>query len=331
MMPGVEANALSGLDAIPVELRHSVSVVIPNYNHGKFLRELLPLLLQQEECICDIVIVDDASTDDSCAVIRSFQQQSPRITLHRNVQNQGVIVSLNKALSLAQGRFVCFPSADNVLEPAFLQSSLAAFARFPDISMTCSDFYTFGDGVERRDVRTHLAEQPVFFSPEDLVRLGAEKNFFIGDLCVTLVIRKDRLDECAAHPTAIYDEDLEWHCDYIVNSMIALKYGAYYIPRVLAGFRLSARSYSGHQKLFVHRVRLYQKILSRINRLPADIRSKFVRSTAALIFPAVPFLCACLGDRKNLRYFLPRVCRMVNHRMRRWRAASARGPGSLRV
>jgi glycosyltransferase involved in cell wall biosynthesis len=67
-----------------------LSVVLPNYNHAHFLRESLDALTGQTRPADQIVIVDDASTDDSTSIIEEFRAAHPSITVIENDVNQGV-------------------------------------------------------------------------------------------------------------------------------------------------------------------------------------------------------------------------------------------------
>jgi glycosyltransferase involved in cell wall biosynthesis len=62
----------------------TLSVVVPNYNHGKYLEFSLPALLRQSVQPLEIIVLDDVSTDNSVEVIRRFAAQSPLIRLVQN-------------------------------------------------------------------------------------------------------------------------------------------------------------------------------------------------------------------------------------------------------
>ena len=74
--------------------RPTLSVVLPNYNHGDVIARALEALLHQERRPDEIVVVDDASTDDSRDVIARFAARSASIRVLVNEQNQGVIAAL---------------------------------------------------------------------------------------------------------------------------------------------------------------------------------------------------------------------------------------------
>ena len=80
-----------------------LSVVIPNYNHSAYLRASLEGVLAQARGADEIIVVDDASTDDSFAVASSFLDRHPNFRLVQNSRNLGCVPTLNRGLALARG------------------------------------------------------------------------------------------------------------------------------------------------------------------------------------------------------------------------------------
>ena len=86
----------------------TLSVVLPNYNHAKFIGRALAALLGQERAADEIIVIDDGSTDDSVAVIERIAATAPAIRLLRNPNNVGVIPTLQRGLEAARGKYVYF-------------------------------------------------------------------------------------------------------------------------------------------------------------------------------------------------------------------------------
>jgi glycosyltransferase involved in cell wall biosynthesis len=61
----------------------------------------------------EVIVIDDASTDNSVEVIEGFARKDPIIRLYRNEQNQGVNQTVNRGLSLAAGEYIIFSAADD--------------------------------------------------------------------------------------------------------------------------------------------------------------------------------------------------------------------------
>ncbi|MCC7306770.1 MAG: glycosyltransferase family 2 protein, partial [Acidobacteria bacterium] len=108
-----------------------VSVIIPTYNYGRFLREAVDSALGQTVAPHEVIVVDDGSTDDSAQILASY---GDRIS-HVRQQNQGVGAARNKGAEVATGEFLAFLDADDYWALTKLEKQLAKFAEDPDIGL----------------------------------------------------------------------------------------------------------------------------------------------------------------------------------------------------
>ncbi|MDE2246286.1 MAG: glycoside hydrolase family 99-like domain-containing protein [Xanthomonadaceae bacterium] len=106
-----------------------VSVIIPNYNYARYLRERLASIARQSLPVFEVILLDDASTDDSIAVARSAAQElglDLRIVV--NATNSGsVFQQWARGVELTRGDFVWIAEADDLAEPGFLETVVPAF------------------------------------------------------------------------------------------------------------------------------------------------------------------------------------------------------------
>lgn len=103
----------------------TVSVIIPNYNAAKYLRQAIGSVLS-DDAVIEVVIVDNASTDDSLEVIRSMSD--PRIRLICSQTNVGAARARHLAVSHAVGDLLCFLDADDFLSPGAVTVASEALA-----------------------------------------------------------------------------------------------------------------------------------------------------------------------------------------------------------
>jgi len=94
-----------------------VTVVILNYNQGKYVGEAIRSVLNQSYQHIELIIVDDASTDDSVQVIKEILALHPQIQFIANASNLGNCASFNLAWRRGQGTYVIDLAADDVLHP----------------------------------------------------------------------------------------------------------------------------------------------------------------------------------------------------------------------
>ncbi|MEH2510514.1 glycosyltransferase involved in cell wall biosynthesis [Nitrobacteraceae bacterium AZCC 1564] len=115
-------------DAVP-----SVSVVIPCYNYGHFLGQCLTSVLAQTGVNLRVLVVDDASTDDSALVTARYARDDPRVELLSLPKNVGMIPAVNRGLYEARGDYFVKLDADDLLPPGSLARSIALLEEYPNV------------------------------------------------------------------------------------------------------------------------------------------------------------------------------------------------------
>ena len=115
-----------------------VSLLVTSYNFRPFLRAAIEsLLAQATEFTFEIILVDDASPDGSLDAIADLKDD--RLKVHSNAKNLGCIASINKAFSLACGRYVARLDGDDIWKPNYLQSLVCALRGNPDAVLAYGD------------------------------------------------------------------------------------------------------------------------------------------------------------------------------------------------
>lgn len=107
--------------------RPKISVIVPVYNAGKFLAPCIRSVLAQTFTDFELILVDDASTDASLEVCQSFADS--RIRILKNKENQGLSLTRNVGIDNAQGRYLTFLDADDLLNPRFLEKVIQLAGR----------------------------------------------------------------------------------------------------------------------------------------------------------------------------------------------------------
>ena len=172
----------------------TLSVVVPNYNHAKYLEFSLPAILRQSVQPLEVIVLDDASTDNSVEVIQRFAAQNPIVRLVRNEKNLTVVPNLNKGLELARGEYVFIASADDEVLPGIFEHSMRLLAQHPRAALSCSVCrWRYADSGLSWHMGVGIADRPVYLSPDDLVRVGKHGKLLISSSSV--VFRRDALLE----------------------------------------------------------------------------------------------------------------------------------------
>jgi len=100
-----------------------VSVVIPNYNYGRYVREAVDSVLGQTYPAVEVIVVDDGSSDDSLPILQSYGSKIKLVVQ----PNGGVHKARNRGIEESKGEFVAFLDADDVWEPTKLERQVERF------------------------------------------------------------------------------------------------------------------------------------------------------------------------------------------------------------
>jgi glycosyltransferase involved in cell wall biosynthesis len=114
-------------------VRPRISVVVPAYNYARFLTECVRSVLAQEDVDLDVLIIDDASSDDTPEVALELARRDERVRVVLHEQNKGHIDTFNEGLFAAEGEYVVLLDADDLLPPGSLARATALLEARPDI------------------------------------------------------------------------------------------------------------------------------------------------------------------------------------------------------
>lgn len=120
-----------------------VTVIIPCYNHGRFLTETVQSILDSTYKQVEIIIVDDGSKDDSRVVAEALVQQ------HDNIQyfyqnNAGPSRARNHGISMANGTYILPLDADDLIHPKYIEEAVKVFATQPKVKVVYAQAEKFG-------------------------------------------------------------------------------------------------------------------------------------------------------------------------------------------
>ena len=112
-----------------------VSVVITNFNYERYLRQAVNSVLVQRGVRVDVIIVDDASADDSVQLAEDLAAADSRVTLVARTHNGGPAAAFNEGLAHATGEFVIRLDADDMLTPGSIARAAALAEHFPGVGL----------------------------------------------------------------------------------------------------------------------------------------------------------------------------------------------------
>ena len=217
----------------------SLTAIVPNYNHGRFLARAILALQTQDPPPNEILIIDDASTDDSVSVIQRLATSCPSIRFLRNEFNLGTVPSQNRGISESQSKYVYLAAADDMVYPGFFSKALAMLEKYPKAAFVC------GECEIANDVGTVLAIRPP--------ARPTQKAAYLPPSAVPKLLR--RIDNWGITGSAIVRRDLilaagnldsrlASFADGFLLRKLALRHGFCFIPSIVAQWVIRSEGFS---------------------------------------------------------------------------------------
>lgn len=226
-----------------------ISVIFPVYNTADFLEEALDSILNQSFTDFELLIINDASTDQSLEILRTYQD--PRIRLLDNEVNLGVPKTRNKALEIATGEFIANMDSDDVAHPDRFKRQVEFMDHYLRVEICGSWVQFMGEwnGVlqfpaKHQDIKANLLFVNIINNPSIMVRRS--------------IFKKLRYDE-----TFALAEDYKLWAGLVDCTTIAI------IPEVLLRYRIHTSNVSivkksNQEALNVYNYRVYELFFQRL-------------------------------------------------------------------
>lgn len=229
---------LPGLDSATPD-RPTISVVMPNHNHAAYVEAALDGVLEQTRLADEVIVIDDASTDDSVDRIAGRLAGRPGCRLVRRAERGGAVASLNQGLSEATGDLLCFPAADDRLRPEFLERAEAALLRHPAAAFASAAVELWDAGGRTIGLRPAFppAGRERAFTPEGFRRLLERTDNFL--MTQVALFRRPAVVALGG-----FDPTLGPASDGLLARRLAARHGFTYMPEVLGAWRITGHNYS---------------------------------------------------------------------------------------
>jgi teichuronic acid biosynthesis glycosyltransferase TuaG len=207
-----------------------VSIVMPCFMNERFVGDAIESVIAQTYRNWELIVVDDASKDQSRAVVGAYVQKDSRIMLLKLRRNSGPAVARNTAIAAARGRYIAFLDADDLWMPHKLEAQLS-FMQSHQVALSYSDFKIIDAQGKQADI--------IRRAPDRLDYASLLKENQIG--CLAAIYDTQVLGKC-------YMPEIRKRQDYGLWLQI-LKQGhvAKKAPGVLARYRISNLSVSSNK------------------------------------------------------------------------------------
>lgn len=232
------------------------TIAIPTYNRAAFLREAINSALNQTNPDFELIISDNASTDDTPAVVASIKDE--RLRYVRQPANLGAVKNINFLINEARGRFYILHQDDDLLHPEFLSRCQQAVGERSDVSLFATGVYSGSklEGVLGENV--YLRDPPWF--PVSHLQMANEISGVDAAIMqlfsLPFVPPGVAFDTESLRKTGGFFSEFGWAADNITIARVALYGKVLYDPRVGAFLRIHTSNFGSQltlQKCFACR------------------------------------------------------------------------------
>jgi hypothetical protein len=172
---------------------------MPVYNGANYLAEAIESILAQTYEDLELVICDNASTDETPEICRAFAAKDERIRLVRNPQNIGAGPNYNKVFRMSRGELFKIANHDDICEPTFIERCVEVLDSRPDV--ICAYPSTVDIDTDGKIV-AELPARPAFASADSLTRIWEALRFGDEPMAIFGVMRSDVVAKTGLMPSA---------------------------------------------------------------------------------------------------------------------------------
>jgi len=215
-----------------------ISVIVPVYNHEKFIGATIDSVLSQTYQNWELLIVDDCSTDKSWKIIQEYAKKDNRIKIFRNDENRGLIPNWKLLIDNSRGKYIAFLEGDDAFCKKNLAEKIEIFASFHDLGMVYCNFQIINDIGDTLidDVYKKLNTATYRNRNIDPVEYLYAKTLLFSTYS-QIMIKKDVLS-ISGYPRSLdSDEKVFLPSDWDFNFRLSTKNKIYFIDYVLLKYR----------------------------------------------------------------------------------------------
>ncbi len=203
-----------------------VSVLIPTYNYGQYIKEAIDSVLVQTYKDFELIVVDNCSTDNTIEIVKSIIEKDDRVKLVINETNIGMYRNFNEALFHAKGEYIKFLNSDDKFAKNLLEKFVNVLDNNSNITLVTSQRQYFGD---RDDILK--SKYSGLQNGKQIAYELLKHGNFIGEPTTTM-FRRDSLN------IGMFNMDYKMFADFDMWFRLSNIGDVYFIPDVLSYFRI---------------------------------------------------------------------------------------------
>jgi glycosyltransferase involved in cell wall biosynthesis len=238
-----------------------ISILISNYNHGRFLQQCFAGIFRQKFADFEIIVTDDGSTDGSQALLEQFAKKDSRVRLSFFQKNRGAMAATENNMARARGALIYGGAADDfIIDDRFFERAVNALDKHPQAAGFYGVAGLFSDDQGKLVGSLGTAPHEGYVAPADFYRAFVRRQVFVPGN--SSIWRRDAMDTVGG-----FDYSLGPQVDFWVNHALPSKYGVVFAKVPVT----CQRVYSNHSS-FGAKATLWE-IASRFARVEERLRA----------------------------------------------------------
>ena len=214
-----------------------VSIIIPNYNHAKYLPQRLESVYDQTYQDFEVILLDDCSNDDSVTILNTYAKHPKTSHVFFNDKNSGSpFKQWAKGLALAKGEFIWIAESDDVADLSFLENLLSLFNKDENIGIVYSNSNAIN---EKGEITYTISKKPIIPNKNKWCfynGMAFIKQYMLGGNMIpnasACLIKKEALQQ-----VDLSNNPFKLSGDWLVYNLILSQYNLVFLDKPLNYFR----------------------------------------------------------------------------------------------
>lgn len=227
-----------------------VSVLMTAYNRERYIAEAIESVLASTYSNFELIIVDDASKDNTVQIAQEYAKRDTRVKLYINETNLGDYPNRNKAASYASGVLLMYVDSDDSIQPNAISYLIEYFIRFPDVKFSLLYYH--------KDI-----SEPLSLTPKESIYRHFYQKSFLNIGPGGTVIKKKLFNEIGGFP-----EKYGPASDMYYNLKVASNTNILLLPHIYLNYRIHEGQEANNKFSYLYNNQLYLVDAMKIPELP---------------------------------------------------------------
>lgn len=284
-----------------------ISVLLPVYNGGEYLKQSLQSLLNQQFTDFEILIIDDCSTDESFNYLQSILD--PRISLFKNEQNRGLFFNLNYLVGRSKSPLIKLWAQDDIMYPQCLERFVDFHKQYPHIGFSYSNRDIVDEQGKIKE-NNRVDNTPSIISTALHSKITYYTGSIAGNIANVCISKK------ALETVGLFNEQMKISADFDMWVRLARHHETGFIREKLIQLRDHDKQLSRDEKYYINHVKedleVYRYLDSYITEEQRREGHKVMRKNKLVFYYTLMVKCFLKGNIKTAREYFKLIASYEN-------------------